>query len=186
MKGCRSLSESEVEAVFQVLGNTRDRLLFIMGVKTGLRISELLSLRVQDVWVAGNPGSEVRLAKCNTKGKREGRQVPLTAQVKQALVEHLRTSADLRQPLFKSTKGQAAITRMQAHRVLKAAFQRLNLEGNLATHAMRKTFAKGVHEALGHRIEKTQIAMGHRSLGSTASYIQVDREEVVAAILGLG
>src|SRR5687767_8066268 len=52
MKGCRALTEAEVALVQRSFGGTyaaRDKALFLLGVKSGFRISELLSLRVADV-----------------------------------------------------------------------------------------------------------------------------------------
>jgi integrase len=53
MKGCWALTDDEVARVSQAFRGThaaRDRALFLLGVKTGYRISELRSLRVGDVW----------------------------------------------------------------------------------------------------------------------------------------
>jgi integrase len=52
MKGCRPLTEPEVELLQRSFGGVyaaRDRALFLLGVKTGFRISEFLALRVGDV-----------------------------------------------------------------------------------------------------------------------------------------
>jgi integrase len=56
MKGCRPLTEAEVALVRQSFGGRyarRDRALFLLGVKSGFRISELLALRVGDVGGSG-------------------------------------------------------------------------------------------------------------------------------------
>jgi integrase len=56
MAGCRALTDREVELVSKSFGGRyalRDRALFLLGVHTGFRISELLSLRVRDVWAYG-------------------------------------------------------------------------------------------------------------------------------------
>ena len=50
MKGCRPLTDPEILAVKDGFVRTRDKALFILGLKTGLRISELLSLKVGDVY----------------------------------------------------------------------------------------------------------------------------------------
>ena len=49
MKGCRPLTDTEVELMQAGFGGryaTRDRALFLLGVESGFRISELLSLRM--------------------------------------------------------------------------------------------------------------------------------------------
>lgn len=52
IKGCRPFTEAEVEILQQSFGGIyadRHKALFLLGVKSGFRISELLSLRVGDV-----------------------------------------------------------------------------------------------------------------------------------------
>jgi site-specific recombinase XerD len=186
MKGTRPLTDEEIESVYSTLESKRDRALWILGCKTGLRVSELLSLKVSDVLEHGQIGVQVTVAKKNTKGKIESKTLPLTETVKKVLSEYLDGEKDPSRPLFKSTKSNRAITRMQAHRILKGAFNALKLSGKVATHSMRKSYARKVHVALGNDILKTQIALCHKSLSSTSSYLQVDKEEVVKAILSQG
>lgn len=188
MKGCRSLSDKEIEDVFNTLKSLRDKSLFMLGVKTGLRIGELLSLQIKDVVQHGEIGNWVTVQKKNTKGKIESKTLPLTDRIRAVLKEYLDTvpNRDHELPLFKSEQSRKAISRIRAHMILKAAFNELKMTGNLSTHVLRKSFAHRIHIAMGSKIELTQAALGHRSLSSTASYIQVNREEVVQAILGLG
>ena len=186
MKGTRPLTDQEIADVFSTLKTKRDKLLFLLGAKTGLRISELLSLTIRDVTEYGQVGSQVTVAKKNTKGKVESKTLPLTETVKKALSAYIEGKTNLSEPLFKSTKSNKGITRMQAHRILKNVFNALELTGKVATHSMRKSYARKVHAALGSDILKTQIALCHKSLSSTASYLQVDKEEVVKAILSQG
>ncbi|HEY5235825.1 MAG TPA: tyrosine-type recombinase/integrase [Rhabdochlamydiaceae bacterium] len=188
MKGCRPMTDVEISSVFNQLGNKRDKSLFLLGCKSGLRISELLSLKVGDVLEYGIVGNYVTVAKCNTKGKAESKTLPLSKSAKETLQDYLNDFGvlDHRAPLFKSFQSQEPITRQQAHRILKGAFKSLKMQGKLATHSLRKTFAHKVHIALGEKIERTKVALCHKSLSSTSHYIQVDREEVENAILGLG
>jgi len=188
MKGCRSLTDKEIENVFNELKTLRDKALFVLGVKSGLRISELLSLNIKDVVEYGVVGSQVTVAKRNTKGKAESKTLPLTVSAKEALQKYLDSigTLDLNEPLFKSTKANKRIGRMQAHRILKDAFTALELKGNCSSHSLRKSYAHRVHKALGNDILKTQVALSHKSLSSTAQYLQVDRAEVEDAIRGLG
>ena len=188
MKGCRNLTDKEIDNVFSTLNNPRDRALWILGVKTGLRISELLSLKIADVLEHGSISGFVTVKKSSTKGKLESKTLPLTASARTALKELLDYFGfdQMDRPLFKSSQGEQAITRMQAHRILKAAYSELKLSGKCATHTMRKSFAHRMHKVMGEKIEKTQVALGHKSLSSTSSYIQVSRDEVEQAIMGLG
>ena len=88
MKGCRPLSDEEITLVRRSFGGTyaaRDRALFILGLKSGFRISELLSLRVGDVLQHGRLVDQVTVRRAHMKQQTEGRTVPLHAEAKQAL-----------------------------------------------------------------------------------------------------
>lgn len=86
--------------------------------------------------------------------------------------------------LFKSREGgNRALSRTMAWIMLDEAYAACGLDGKLGTHSMRKTFAERVHEKLGRDIFKTQKALGHKSLNSTASYLSVAQQEIDEAIL---
>jgi integrase len=92
MKGCQPLAEDEVDVVrksFSGIYATRDKALFILGVKSGFRISELLSLRVGDVWQHGRLVDRVTVARAHMKKKVEGRTVVLHPEAKAALTAWL-------------------------------------------------------------------------------------------------
>jgi integrase len=129
MKGCRPLAEDEVDVVrksFSGIYATRDKALFILGVKSGFRISELLSLRVGDVWQHGRLVDRVTVARAHMKKKVEGRTVVLHPEAKAALTAWL----DVRKAdgallpsmaLFPSREGvNRPISCVQAWRILEA------------------------------------------------------------------
>jgi integrase len=125
------------------------------------------------------------------KKKTEGRTVLLHPEAKAALVEWLRELEET-QPVdgetyvFLSRKGDnKPVSRVHAWRVLHAVFQRKDLEGKLGTHSMRKTFANKVYEALGFDLVKTQKALGHKNINSTAQYLSFREEEIDQAILAI-
>jgi integrase len=92
MKGCRPLTEPEVEILQQRFGGVyaaRDRALFLLGVKSGFRISELLSLRVGDVSQHGRLVERVTVQRRHMKQKLEGRTVLLHPEAKAALATWL-------------------------------------------------------------------------------------------------
>lgn len=194
MKGCRPLNSAEVEAVLSALTGPyamRDRALFLLGVKSGFRISELLSLRLLDVMRAGKLLDRVSVARRNMKKKVEGRTILLHPDARAALelwIEELRAQGYMTSDcfIFQSRKGRnAALSRVQAYRILQAAYERAGVEGQTGTHSMRKTFANNVHERLGRDLLKTQKALGHRNINSTVSYLSFRQEEIDEAILGL-
>ena len=88
--------------------------------------------------------------------------------------------------LFKSRKGQnRPISRIQALRILKEAFDSCAMTGKLGTHSMRKTFANNVHEKLDRDLVKTQRALGQKNITTTIRYLSFRDQEIDEAILSL-
>ena len=194
MIGCRPLLDWELEAVLKALGRSstayRDQALFILGITTGFRVSELISLRVRDLWTAGVLNSHVRIPASRMKGRRRPRSAVLAQSAHPFLVNWLITLHSLRRsggnsPLFASRRHGRAISRIQAHRVLKRAFEDACIEGGyheLATHCMRKTFAAKMWDAHDQNIWKVQNALGHASPASTVAYLSFEDSEQRAAV----
>lgn len=188
MKGCRPLTDLEVARVLEALGGPRDRALFLLGLRSGFRISELLSLRLRDVLQNGNFVDRVSVERKYMKKKTEGRTVVLHDEARNALqfwVNRLtETNRDPETYIFRSRQGgNHPMDRRSAWHALKMAYAKCGLTGKLGTHSMRKTFAKRVHEKLGRDLIKTQKALGHASVNSTVSYLSFNEEEIDDAIL---
>jgi integrase len=194
MKGCRPLADHEVEEILQSFGGRyakRDRALFLLGVKTGFRISELLSLTIGDVLQHGRIVERVTVHRRHMKKKIEGRSVPLNPQAAEAVrvwIEIMRRQGPItpKAVLFRSRKGDnQPISRVSAYKVLRQVFADNELSGRLGTHSMRKTFANVVHQKLGRDISKTKKALGHKNINSTDSYLSFLQEEIDEAILAV-
>lgn len=190
MKGARPLTRSQVKAVIHAAVSVREKALLTLGFCTGYRISELLSLKVSDVSTGGVIHSHVTVKASNTKTK-TGRTVLLNSDAKKALavlVDWLTAKGlDTTAPLFVSRKhvnGYAAISRQQAHKLLKVLFALVGEFGNVSTHTLRKTFAARIYE-LTNKLEQVQIALGHKSINSTISYLSFNTGEVDNAIMGI-
>lgn len=188
MKGCRPLTDDEVRRVHGALTNLRDRTLFLLGVTTGFRISELLSMDVEDVHDGREVRDRVRVARRNVKGSKSGQSVSINPQVAKIIALHIE-GGELRagDPLFKSQKG-GAITRQRAWQILKAGFEDAGLlgaEGELGTHSLRKTFARYMWERSDNDIFFVQKALRHASPASTVAYLSFADEELDEAVRSL-
>lgn len=186
MRGCVPLTETQVRKVGKAFGSIRDHTLFIVGHRTGLRISELLSLTVKDVCVDGRVLDRVYVRRHNVKGKSSGRSIVLHKQARTAIGRLLKLiGTDPETFLFKSRKGQnKPLKRHQAWAILRKALRAAKVS-TTGTHVMRKTFAKRVHSRLGKDITKTMKALGHEDLRSTISYLSFDSREIDDAIKDL-
>jgi integrase len=194
MKGCRPLSDAEIALVSRSFGGTyalRDRAWFILGLKTGFRIAELLSLRVGDVWQHGRVVDQVTVRRAHMKQQREGRTVPVHPEAKAAPATwllHLREQpgATTQTYVFRSRKGiNRAITPTQAWRILREACATNELTGKLGTHCMRKTFANKVYRQLGFDLIRTKRALGHQQITNTERYLSFAEADIHAAILAI-
>lgn len=191
MKGSRPLTRGQVKAVLKATNSIREKALLTLGFATGYRISELLSLTVADIATKGVIHSHVTVKASNTKTK-QGRTVLLNSDAKKALsslVSWLKAKGlDHNAPLFVSRKhvnGYAAISRQQAHKLLKDLFAAIGEFGNVSTHTMRKTFAKAIYDATGGKIELVQIALGHAAITSTVSYLSFNTRDIDNAITAM-
>lgn len=193
MKGARPLTDVEITAVLGALDgrySNRDRAMFLLGVRSGFRISEILSLRLSDVFVANEIVSRISVKRSHMKGKIEGRTVVLHQQAKDALYTWVKELLSLggcdSDFIFKSRNGtNQPISRSQAFKLLEKAYRQLGFAGTLGTRAMRKSFANCVYEKLNRDLVKTQKALGHRNINSTVSYLSFKSEEIDQAILSI-
>ena len=193
MKGCRPLDTNEIIKIAEQFDGTfevRNRSLFMLGVSVGGRISELLSLRIDDVWQNGQPVSDLLFQKRVVKGKETARMIPVNADGRQAIIDlihwHIQHYGDPepRRPLFMSRQGGEALSRSHAHRILEAAFRKALMNGKLATHSLRKTFAQRCFDACGDIYQVSEL-LGHKNVETTKRYIGISYtklQETVQAI----
>lgn len=208
MKGCRPLTDEEIAAVmgaFSGVFEHRNRALFMLGLKTGFRISELLSLRVCDLIAEGKVVKHVTVDRRNMKGgkaegtptKADSRTVPLHRETHPHILawcEDMQRQGYRRTDnhFFQSRKaGDAPLDRKQAWKALTDAYRAVGLSGRIGTHGMRKTFARIKLEYLKDRwqpgkeipIQALQRIMGHKDISSTQQYVEFADEDVEAAFL---
>lgn len=193
MKGSRPLTRQQVKEVLRITETIREKTLLTIGFCTGYRISELLSLTVADVSTDGAIHSHVTVKAVHTKTK-TSRSVLLNSDAKkalQSLVSWLKAKGltDKTTPLFlsrkRATTGEVkAINRQQAHEIIKTLFAKIGEFGNVSTHTLRKTFAARIYEQTD-KLELVQIALGHKSINSTISYLAFGNDDVDNAIMGV-
>ena len=192
MKGTRPLDNDEIRRVSTCFTGTfevRNRGLFMIGVSTGGRISELLSLRIEDVYQNKKPVTDLLYSKSIVKGGEVSRSVPVNADGRRAIDalvnwhrRHYRSVAAKR-PLFptRHKSGTVALHRQTAHDILKTAFIAAGLNGKLATHSLRKSFAQRLYDKTGD-IYLVQALLGHRNIATTQNYLGVNYADARAAV----
>ena len=192
MKGTRPLNNDEIRRVSAAFTSTfevRNRGLFMLGVSTGGRISELLSLRVGDVYQNGTAVTDLLYDKSIVKGGETSRAIPVNVDGRGAIDDLVNWHRDRygdvddSRPLFPSRNGQGMqqMSRRTAHNVLKDAFVSAGLNGHLATHSLRKSFAQRLYDRTGD-IFAVQEMLGHRNVATTQKYLGVNYAEIRSAV----
>jgi site-specific recombinase XerD len=193
VKGTRPLTTQEITDVLKQFKGTfefRNRGLFMLGVSVGGRISELLALKIGDVWQNRQPVSDLLFKKGAVKGKETSRMVPVNNDGKKAISELINWHIERygypepQRHLFISRQGGEALSRSQAHRILEVAFTKAGLNGKLATHSLRKTFAQRCFDACGDIYQVSEL-LGHKDVETTKRYIGISYtklQETVKAI----
>ncbi|ACX53255.1 integrase family protein (plasmid) [Ammonifex degensii KC4] len=158
----------------QRYGTVKDRALFALLLHAGLRVSEAVSLRLEDVVVRERSGFvRVRYGK---GGKY--REVPLNVTVRRVLKEYL---AELPPQgggwLFPGKKGPMTPRAVQ---------KRLKFFGRIAgvevtPHKLRHTFCKWLIDA-GESLDKVALLAGHARLDTTAVYTRPGRTDLERAV----
>jgi site-specific recombinase XerD len=174
------LTRPEIEALLAVPDRStwvgrRDHVLLLVAVQTGLRVSEIIGLRCQDV-VLGT-GAHVR---CTGKGRKE-RCTPLRKETSAVLRTWLHErNGQPTDPVFPSARGHRFSPEGVEYIVAKhteAARQRCpSLEKKRVTpHVLRHTAAM---ELLQHGVDRSVIALwlGHESTETTQIYLHADLE----------
>lgn len=130
----------QIEAIRKILAaqNLRDAAWFTLGINSGLRISDLLNLRVGDVRESPTKWRDrIRITEQKT-GKMK--DFPLSDRAKKALATYLATRPDAKptDPLFPSRKHGRPLKRGQAWQILRDAARAVGVTDPVGTQTMRK------------------------------------------------
>jgi integrase/recombinase XerD len=177
MSQAKTLTPAEIEQVLQYIQPRsyamRNRVMFLTGLWSGMRVGEISSLSVGDVRnTDGSVRAEIRLTAAQTKGRH-----PRTVFLPQKLRDELQTYLDLRgmvpatNPLF-ITAGRKRFSANVMAQHFHYLFKRAGIAG-ASSHSMRRSFITLLaSRGIGVRV-LAELA-GHRSIAVTQKYIDVN------------
>ena len=182
-KQAKVLSERQIQKALRHVALTRyperDRVMFMLSVKAGLRAKEIADLTwtmVQDA--EGNVADAIALPDKASKGHNGGRTIPLNKDLREALVAYQPVGANKPGGYIVTTERASKATAGVIVQWFKRLYQSLGFEG-CSSHSGRRTFitraAKKVTEA-GGSLRDVQYLAGHASLADTQRYIESDNE----------
>ncbi len=153
----------------------RDYVLFVFGINTGLKITEMLDIRVGDVLEKEDNVKNFYSYHHHEMMK----EVYLNHKVKQALLHYISNRhLSLDDFLFKSTKTEKPISRQQAYRIIHQAAEAIGIEGKIGTNSMRKTFGYHAYKR-GIAISLLQKHFNHSTPSETLKYLGISKDEKI-------
>ena len=158
------------EALFE-LGGARNRFLFVLGINTGLRASDLVKLRVGDI--RGKAYADVIEEKTG-----KARRLHLTA-IQPDVVEYCGDKAS-NDYLFPSAKGNGYISTTQCYRILVKAGEWIGRD-DIGSHSMRKTFGYHYYKRTKDIATLMEI-FGHAAPSITKRYIGIRDDEIAETL----
>jgi len=163
-------SSEELESLFAALSNQKHRTLLMTTYAAGLRVSEVVHLRVTDI-------DSKRMMIRVQQGK--GRKDRYTVLSKRLLTE-LRAYWKMYRPpvwLFYGTKKTRPLTDRSAQVIYYNAKKKAGITKGKGIHMLRHCFATHLLEA-GVNLRTIQMLMGHTSIMTTMTYLQVTRKQI--------
>jgi integrase len=161
--------------------NPRDLLLFVIGVNSGLRVQDILSLRVGDL--AGRKVGD-RIGVREKKTSKENVFV-VNKEILDTFKKYMATlEPEEEHFLIKSRKGfNYPLTTYRVTCLVKEWAAALNIRGNFGAHSLRKTFCYVQRVYYGTSWEVLSKRLNHSSPSITRRYIGVKEEEVETMLL---
>jgi integrase len=195
MPGCRTLSPFEERRFLAAArrASPRDRLVVTLMLFAGLRSSELLRLKVGDIWRDNSVVSHLEIPSHALRHQQGMRQIPVSPEVRRATESFFRSRQERRPdaPLVTAEIPRHAarnmeLNRREVHRIVRKVFRRARLDddGRMGVHILRKTFGRRIYELTNADVVLARDALGHGSIITTQEYLEVNRPAVVAAVLG--
>ena len=162
------MSQEEVVRFFHALISLKHRAILMVAYGAGLRVSEVVALRVTDI-----DSSRMVIRVDQGKG-RSDRYVMLAARLLLVLRKYWK-AARPKDFLFPGTGKCGHITRTSVNAACKRAARHAGLKKIITPHVLRHSFATHLMEN-GTDLRIIQLLLGHRSLRTTAVYTHVSRK----------
>lgn len=172
---------SDIKAISKMLSDKpRDHLLFTMGINNGLRVIDLLNLKVKDV-------QHLKLGDTLTiKETKTGKENILA--INKAIFKSLKRYLDEIQPeeneyLFPSRKGNSPLQSQAVGTLVQNWTKAINLNGRYGTHSLRKTWGYIQRTQFGVGFEIICRRYNHSSPAITMRYLGIEDKEVHCVLM---
>lgn len=163
-------SKKDIKAVEQCLKehNERDYVLWVLGVNSGLRVSDIVGLNVSDVV----DKTHITIIEKKTQKRKS---FYINDKLKRVLKPFIK-DRDFDEPLFLGRQGKR-LNQRQVYRFLIATCQALGIKAKVSTHTMRRTFGYHHYQQYKDAVILQKI-FNHSSQRITLMYIGVEQDEI--------
>ena len=180
-KQAKILSRAQVDAVLAYLATTRqpsrNRLIFLLSVRAGLRAKEIAGL----TWsmVTDSSGSlAADIALMDTKGS-SGRTIPISKELRAAFDAWKAecTARSAKDHVISTERSEATSSQVLVN-LFRAWYGRLGFQG-CSSHSRRRTFITNAARRIstvGGSLRDVQALAGHATLGTTQRYIEINAD----------
>ncbi|PIR75397.1 MAG: integrase [Candidatus Magasanikbacteria bacterium CG_4_9_14_0_2_um_filter_42_11] len=158
------LSRKEIESIIDVIDNPKHRLMISLGYACGMRVSEVVNVKVQDLAI-----DELTVHIKEAKGKKDRISV-----LPEKLTDDLYNFIAGRQPkdyVFASNRG-GKLTTTSLQKVFRESLKKADINKPATFHSLRHSFATHLLEN-GTDVRYVQALLGHANIRTTQIYTQV-------------
>ena len=164
------LSPHEVATILEALTNLKHRAILMTVYAAGLRVSEVVALRVTDI------DSQRMMLRIEQGKGRKDRYVVLSEKLLTVLRQYWKATRP-EHWLFPGQIPQRHLTRSSVQRIFYQARDAAGITKNVSVHSLRHSFGTHLLEN-GVNLRKIQLLLGHASLQSTQVYTHVARDSL--------
>lgn len=158
----------------------RDKLIIELALGSGLRVSELANLKVEELFLKkGQNSLHVR----NGKGGKD-RVVQFGANLKEQILQYLGYRKSDSPYLFPSQRREN-MTPSAIQQVFKRRAARAGIPRRYSIHSLRHTYAVRLYKASGYNLRAVQKQLGHSSVSTTQIYANIMDSDVTEAVTNL-
>ena len=164
----RAIPPDDIERLREAITTVRDNALILLLLRTGMRIGELLEVKVNDIGFVERK-ILIYLGEKNVIG----RAVYYSEDAEQALQKWLKTRSNNSAYLFPGKSGRPSICYMAAWQAMRRILERAGLSvKGYSMHSLRHTFSTDMLNA-GMRVEVLQQLLGHQEIEMTMRYARI-------------
>ena len=158
------LSRKEIKIIFESISNSKHRLLISLAYAAGLRVSEVISLKVKDI----DP-DELTIHLKQAKGKKD--RITIIPKKLKTDIQNLIAGKRSNDFVFESERGGKLTTRT-AQKIFSNALKKVGIKKSATFHSLRHSFATHLLEN-GVDIRYVQELLGHANIRTTQVYTKV-------------